>query len=259
MIRRQGIRILLVALSVGLLIFFSAAPQARPGRAAALRAITPIFAVTSRGGMAVRDLFFGFSRGELRSFAEERARLLGRIAELEAAGQENETLRAALALRNDGEEGAIPAHAIAFYRQGQDEYLLLDRGTADGIGIGDVVVNKERVLGGVVSAVDLKSARAVLFSSPSRAIDVFLPDPDLRAIARGSNARELAIELVPSDAAVEKGDLILASPRATGGRRALLLGEVREARQAEHEVFKIVRALHLFDPGESAVIVLLAP
>ncbi len=245
--------------TLGLLVFFSAAPAASPGRAALFRAMAPIFSATSQSTTAVRDWFLGFSRGESRSLAQERAGLLARIAEITAISRENETLRAALALRNDGETGAIPAESIAFYRVGQDEHLLLNRGTADGVGIGDIVVNKERVLGGVVTAVDLKNARVVLFSSPSRAIDVLLPDRGIRAIARGSNARELAITLVPSDADVARGDIILASPRATGGRRALLLGEVREARQAEHEVFKIVRALHLFDPAESSVVILLAP
>lgn len=253
------VKVFLLAIALGLLVFFSAAPAARPGRSALLRAIAPIFSVTSQGAAAIRDWFLGFSRGEFRSLAEERARLLSRVAELEAVSRENETLRAALALRNDGEDGAIPAESLAFYREGQDEYLLLNRGTADGVGIGDIVVNKERVLGGVVVAVDAKNARAILFSSPSRTIDVLLPERGLRAIARGANARELAIELVPSDADVKKGGLVLASPRATGGRRALLLGEVREARQAEHEIFKSVRALHLFDPAESSVIILLAP
>ena len=193
------VKFFLLSVTLGLLVFFSAAPVARPGRAALLRMIAPVFSAAGQSTGTVRDWFMGFSRGELRSFEEERAGFLARIAKLEAVSRENETLRAVLALRGDGEEGAIPAEAIAFYREGQDEYLLLNRGTADGIGIGDIVVNKERMLGGVVSSVDLKSARVVLFSSPSRVIDVFLPERGLRAIARGSNAPELAIELITKD------------------------------------------------------------
>ena len=81
---------------------------------------------------------------------------------------------------------------------------------------------------------------------------------DLRAIARGANSRELIIELVPQEADIRPGDLLVATPRATGGRRGILVGEVRAVREAEHEVFKTVRAVHLFDPAADDVLVLLA-
>lgn len=228
----------------------------QPWRAGAFRITAPVFAAAGRGAQVIRG-WVGIGGAAGRE--EEHTRLLLRLGELEAQEKENETLRAALALRSDGEEGAIPAAAIAFIREGRDEYLILNRGTADGIGIGDIVVNTGRVLGGTVVSVDPHASRVILFSSPSRSVDVTIPSAGLRAIARGSNARELSIDLVPPDAAVEAGDIVLASPRATGGRRSLLLGEIREARLAEHEVFKIVTAIHLFDPADPAVIVLLAP
>ncbi|MDP3727093.1 MAG: rod shape-determining protein MreC, partial [bacterium] len=226
----------------------------QPWRAGVFQILAPVFTAAGRSAQVIRGWVSGTGIG-----ADERTTLLARLGELEALREENETLRAALALRSDGEEGAIPAAAIAFIRDGRDEYLILNRGTADGIGTGDIVVNTGRVLGGTVVSVDPHASRVILFSSPSRSVDVSIPSADLRAIARGSNARELSIELVPSDAAVKAGDIVLASPRATGGRRSLLLGEIREARQAEHEVFKIVTAIHLFDPADPAVIVLLAP
>ena len=259
MSRRWRIRVVLVAAAAGVLIFFGAAPALQPWRAGLFGAVVPVLSVAGRTTAAVRGWVIGAFAGRVGALEEERGRLLARLAELEAARQENETLRAALALRGEGEAGAIPAQAIAFLREGRDEFLVLNRGTADGIGIGDVVVNTNRVLGGTVVGVDVHSARAILYSSPSRSIDVLVPAIRLRAIARGSNARELSIELVPPDAPLKAGDLLLASPRATGGRRPLLLGEVREVRQAEHEVFKAVRATHLFDPADTEVIVLLAP
>lgn len=249
---------LLLAVTAGLLIFFGASHSLQPWRAGLFQAIGPVLGAASEGAGKARGWLWGFS-GDVHTWEEERARLLARLAEQEAIRAENETLRAALALRDDGEAGAIPAKAVAFLRDGRDEYLVLNRGTADGIGVGDIVVNTKRVLGGTVVAVDPRSARVILFSSPSRSTDVTLSSGDIRAVARGANARELAIELVPNDANVSTGDLVLASPRATGGRRPLLFGEIREARQAEHEVFKIVRAMHLFDPRETSVIVLLAP
>ncbi|MDP3727223.1 MAG: rod shape-determining protein MreC [bacterium] len=255
-LRGRFLKFVTVAVTSGLLVFFGIADVMQPWRAGVFQILAPVFTAAGRSARAVRGWM---GEGGATGGAGERARLLARLGELEALREENETLRSALSLRDDGEAGAIPAEAIAFVREGRDEYLILNRGTADGIGTGDIVVNAERVLGGTVLSVDPHASRVILFSSPSRSIDVTIPSADLRAIARGANARELSIELVPPDAAVQAGDIVLASPRATGGRRSLLLGEIREARQAEHEVFKIVTAIHLFDPADPSVIVLLAP
>ncbi|MBI4132208.1 MAG: rod shape-determining protein MreC [Candidatus Sungbacteria bacterium] len=254
---RLGKTLFIAAVSA-LFVFFGTAGAAGRARAATFRVASPLLVIAGRGGAGVRDWLGKFSGGRMRALEEERGRLLARLAALEAVREENEILRAALALRREGEAGAIPARAIAFLREGRDEYIRLNSGTADGIGIGDIVVNRDRVLGGTVVAVDAHSSRVILFSSFSRSMDVSIPTANLRAIARGANARELAVELVPNDAPVGVGDLVFASPRVTGGR-PLVLGEIREAHQDEPEVFKIVRATHLFDPADPDVIVLLAP
>lgn len=259
MFKSRLLKAAIVAVAAGVLIFFGSARAAGPWRASAFRAVAPLLAGARSAAAGLSGWVGGISGRRVGALEAERVLLLARIAELQAMGQENATLRATLTLRSAGEAGALPAQAIAVVREGRDEYLILNRGTADGIGIGDIVVNQARVLGGTVVGVDLHTARAILASSPSRSIDVFIPSSNLRAIARGNNSREFIVDLVAPDAPIAVGDLIVASPRATGGRRTLLVGEIREVRQAEHEVFKTVRAVHLFDPADPAVIVLLAP
>lgn len=254
------LKIAAVTAALGAVLLFGAAPFFQAWRAAILSAVAPVFSGASRLAASGNGWLSGFFSGRVSRLEAERLDLMSQLAELSALRRENETLRLALALADEGETGALPARAVAFVREGRDEYLILDRGAEDGIGVGDVVINTRRVLGGTVTAVDRRTARALLVSSPSQSIDVLLPAAqDLRAIARGANARELAIELVPPDAAVAAGDIVLASSRASGGRRPLLVAEVREARQAEHEAFRRVRAVHLFDPSDTDVIVLLAP
>jgi rod shape-determining protein MreC len=216
-------------------------------------------AAADRSAERLRGWLTGSAARRIGELEADRIRLLAEVADREAIRRENELLRAVVALRGEGEAGGIPARAVAFLREGREEFLILDRGAADGLGVGDIVLDQNRVFGGTVIAVAERSARVILLSSPSRSTDVILPNSNLRAIARGANSRELSIELVPTDAAVHSGDLVLASSRATGGRRALLVGEIREARQAEHEPFMSVRAVHLFDPATEGVLVLLAP
>ena len=184
--------------------------------------------------------------------------MLAEIARREDDRRENEVLREALALRKEGETGVIAAKTIGFLREGRDEFLLLNRGTSDGVSIGDLVIDKNRVLGGTVVGLSPRSSRAILLSSASRSTDVFIQGANLRAIARGANSRELIIDLVPQDAEVKVGDLARASSRSSAGRASLLVGEIRESRQSENDAFKTVRALAIFDPAEEEVLILLA-
>lgn len=252
-------RVVAVAAAAALFAFLGASPALAPWRARALDATAPLFGVIGRATDAIRDLF-GSAQGErIATLEQERTELLAELARREGLVEENALLRETLALRQEGESGAMTAAVIAVFREGRDEYLLLNRGTTDGIGVGDLVITKARVLAGTVVTVAPRTSRVILLTSPSRSIEVTLPGSALRAIARGANNRELIIELVPQDAKLEIGDRIIASPRATGGRDSLLVGEVREAGSSDEAAFKTVRAVHLFDPSENGVIVLLAP
>lgn len=257
---RISIRSISVILLGGaLLVLLARASLFAPLRVRMVSGLTPVLGALDGATFRVQGWFIRGSGKRIADLERERIELLAEISRREELARENATLREALSLRASGEAGVLPATVIGLLREGRDEYLFLNRGTVDGIGVGDLVISNEHALGGAVVEVRARTATVVLFSSGSRDIEVLFAGKDLSAIARGNNNREFTIDLVPQDAAIQAGDLIVASPRATGGRRSLLLAEVREVRPAEHEVFKVVRAAHLFDPTANDVLVLLAP
>lgn len=249
------IRSFLLTVTAGLLVFISAGKVFQPWRDRVLGSMAPAFGAVRSGLSAAGGVFAG-SEKKIRALEEERLRLLAEVSRRDDLVSENETLRKTLELRSEGEASAIPARSVAFFREGRDEYLLLDRGIRDGITVGDKVISRNHVLAGIVIATGAHSAKVILLSSPSRSIDVIVSGKEIRAIARGNNARDLIIDLVPQDADIHVGDLLIASGRATGGRRAVLVGEVRAVTDTESGVFKGVRAVHLFDPTDEDVIVL---
>lgn len=255
---RRLAKVFVLAVTVGLLVFLGQSAMLASWRGRFSSTLVPILSWASRGAEKAHTWLGGASGEKLRELEGERERLLGEVARRDEVMRENETLREALALRKEGEEGVIPAKIVGFFRQGRDEFLLLDRGAENGIAPGDLVLNKNRVLGGAVVEAGSGFARVMLLTSPSKGTDVIAGN-DLRVIAKGNNNRELIIDLVPQDAGIKSGDLVTASPRATGRKITLVVGEIREVRQAENEVFKTVRALHLFNPADGNVLVLLAP
>lgn len=245
----------LIAVTVGLLVFLGRAPVLEPWRERMTDVITPLLAKVHASADAVRAVFGGPQGERIRALEAERARLLAEVAGGEGLRRENETLRAALKLREVGDSRAIASRVVGLLREGRDEFLILDRGARDGIGVGNIVIDANQVLGGTIVEVGDRTSRMILLTSASRSIEISVPRIDLRAIARGNNSRELVIELVPNTADLKEGDRIVASPRVTGGR-PLLVGEIREVAAAEHQTFKTVRAVHLFDPSIDNVVIL---
>lgn len=254
--KRYFLRVALAAGTIGLFVFLGASAPTTGLRSWALDHLRGVMATIRRASDHV-SLGLGRTSAERASELEqEKTRLLRELATRQGLVEENAALRQVLNLRSEGARAAIMASVLGYLNEGREELLLIDRGANDGIAEGDVVVSLDQVFAGLISDVSPRTAHVLLITSPSRSTDVSISGRGIRAVARGVNNRELAIDLVPQQSEVRSGDLIVASPRATGLSKPLLVGEVREVKQAENDVFKSVRAIHLFDPGSDRVMVL---
>lgn len=236
----------LTLVTIGLLVFLGVAPSTLPLR----ENVAKVFSYALFG---VRRISW---QSDAAEYDRERIGLLQEIASREEYKRENALLREALHFKNDFSVSPMPAAVIGFLREGREEYLLLNRGVIDGVRQGDVVVSQNRVFVGMIASVASRVSHVLLVTSPSRSTDVSLAGTAIRAIAKGNNDRELIIDLVPQQTELKVGDLLVASPRSTGLALPILVGEVREVKQAENEIFKFVRAIHLFDPSDDEVIIL---
>ena len=144
------LRIILIGFAIGAVIFLSQGETTRRWSNQLLGGAISSFTAIRHSTDWVRGWFSGGASARLRALEDERARLLVELAKREGILRENEVLRQALSLEEQGESGVIPAQAVGFFREGRDEFLLLNRGARDGIGGGDVVVSRSGVLAGSV-------------------------------------------------------------------------------------------------------------
>ncbi|MBI2055422.1 MAG: rod shape-determining protein MreC [Candidatus Sungbacteria bacterium] len=245
------LRMALMAVAVTLLVFLGASARFDPWRSRATSAIVPVLSFLRSSADFLRTLVGG---AEIEALTNERNLLLAKEARWKDALSENEALRQALAMRKTGESGVIVARVVGFFREGRSEFVTLDRGTESGVAEGDIVVSQSRVLAGTIVSVGIGFSRVLLLTSPSKSVDVVVGD--IKAIAKGNNSRELIIDLVPPDAEVKIGDAVRPALRASSGQGGIIIGVVREVKRAENEVFKSVKAFHLFDPAEDNVLIL---
>ncbi len=168
---------------------------------------------------AIEGAWMSVARG--RELVKENERLsvqvavlenhLVELAEARAQSEREESLLAAYA---DGRQHVGLARVIAVGSGGWLTYLLVDRGTADGVEQEDVAVTREGVVGQVY-AVTAHTARIVPLSDSVSGVSVFVQRSRETGILKGLGNWRCELRYLDPDAAVQPGDLVLTA--GTGG------------------------------------------
>ena len=160
------------------------------------------------------------SRDELHSrneVLEDRLLVLERRAQKYASlSAENNRLRELLNASAALDDQVMLAEIIALTPDPMTHEVIIDRGTRDGVRMGQAILDADGLMGQVVHASRF-TARVVLISDNSHAIPVEVVRSGVRAIAIGTGEPNL-LELahVPDTADIEVGDSLVSS--GLGGR-----------------------------------------
>ncbi len=261
-LKRAVVRNIAGAVALGLLIFLALRTPMPAGAARPLEGLAGFFRSLRAAGAKFSRLLGGSAALEF----EERAELLAQAARSGELLVKVQALERALGISKELGFKVMPAAILGFLREGRDEFILIGRGRADGLAESAAVLDKRKVLVGSVASLAARVAKVKLLTSPSQTLEVLIEPlvqadgrESVKALARGRNIGEFEIDLVPQGARVERGDLVFAAPDLLRGRRErLLVGEVREIRKTENQVFIPISAVHLFDPFTSGTVFVVA-
>jgi rod shape-determining protein MreC len=179
---------------------------------------------------------------ELEQFRGEATRL----SEVE---RENELLRQQLGLSTNLSEGLVLAQVIGLSFEQGGASLIIDKGSGDGVAVGDLVV-LENYFVGEVERVESDRSSVMLISDPRTsvaALDQSSPDRT-QGIVRGSFGTKLRMGKVLPEEQIAAGDLIISSGLDGNVPRGLILGEVVSVAASEGEILKEAELKLLFDP-----------
>ncbi|MEX2143055.1 MAG: rod shape-determining protein MreC [Anaerolineales bacterium] len=172
---------------------------------------------------------------ELRS---ENATLQTQIIALQQQVSEIELLSALLDFARARPENAYQAAGVV----GRDpspflHYVIINRGSDDGIRRGMPVVGQEGLVGRVAQ-VTAKAARVELITDPAAQVSIRLQPSDVDGVLTGSITGDLSIDLLPQDAVLQAGDLVFTS--GIGGLYPIniLVGQVSSVRQEAQALFQ---------------------
>src|SRR6185436_8247242 len=117
------------------------------------------------------------------------------------------------------------------------QYVIINRGSNDGILRGMPVVTDQGLVGRV-DAVIADAARIQLITDPASNVNVRLQNAGVDASLVGSLNGDVSLQLVPQDISLQSGDLVLTSGWGGGYPPDVIVGQVVNVRTRDFDLFQ---------------------
>jgi len=151
-----------------------------------------------------------------------KTQILAALVDFEQANPENRYLAAAVI-------GRDPSPFL--------HYVIINRGSNDGILRGMPVVTNQGLIGRV-DAVIADAARIQLITDPASSVNVLLQNAETEASLVGSVTGDVTLQLIPQDINIQPGDLVLTSGLGGGYPPDLIIGQVGNVRSRDFDLFQ---------------------
>ncbi len=168
----------------------------------------------------------------------EVARLQTQVIELQQQVTETNILSALVDFARANPQYSYRAAAVI----GRDpspflRYVIINIGSNEGVLPGMPVVT-DKGLVGRVDAVVAEAARVQLVTDAGSAVNVRMQTSNVEAMLLGSITGDLTLDMIPQDASMQVGDVVLTSGLGGVYPPNLLVGQVVSTRKLESELFQ---------------------
>jgi len=231
-----------VSLFLGLvLVLFLFSP---PGRGLFLRVSKPVMTILVRAGqvtIAIPSRFFT-SLSDINKLIRENEELTKKVRQLEAERaflvekeRENEVLREQFKFLQNQRLKVIAAHVIGRFVNLQ--YIILDRGSQDGIRPGQIVLYQGWLVGKIVE-VNPTTSKVALVSNPSLVVPVISQETRQAGLVKGELGYGLIMEEVPKEKPLQVGENVVTSGLGGEFPKGLLVGQIQKVISSSADLFQ---------------------
>lgn len=234
--------VLIIVLAAGI-ILLAFSGYLRPAMRIALNPLISIQGWVSSRYMAVVEFLtvprdVASLRDRNAQLENENAQLQAQVIQLQQQLREAQVLYALLDFARARPENEYTAASVI----GVDpspfmRYIILDKGSDNNIRHGMPVVT-EKGLVGRVDAVTAGAARVQLIIDSGSAVNVQLQGTSTQAMLTGSVTGDISLEMVPQDANLKIGELVLTSGLGGNYPSDVIVGQVLSVRKRETDLFQ---------------------
>lgn len=181
--------------------------------------------------------------------------LLSENVQLKELEKENTILRKAMGLGLQKEFKLEMAEIIS--RDPVQDFILIRKGSKDGIKKGMPVITQEKTVLGKVSEVYEDFSRVMLISSNLSSFDAQIFETDIYGVVKGKNDLNLDLTLIPKEKEIKIGDLVITSSLGGVFPKGLLVGEVKEVFKNDIEPFQSASLKPFFNLRDLEIVFLI--
>jgi rod shape-determining protein MreC len=168
----------------------------------------------------------------------ENSRLQVQIVELQQQVTEAELLATLVDyerrhVENQYQAASVIARDISPFMH----YVIIDRGSDDGLRKGMPVVTQQGLVGNI-AAVTAGAARVQLINDPGSSINVILRQSDVEAVLSGKLTGEIQLDMISQNAVVQAGDLVMTSGLGGNYPANIVIGQVLTVRKEASSLFQ---------------------
>jgi rod shape-determining protein MreC len=237
------IKFLAVAVICFLLIFLNPRSLFDPVRGLFLEIVFPFQKTFYLLGRAVAGTgeFLG-SIGDLKkeneSLLKENNNLSAEIARLNDEKNENVSLREQLKLAPKQKFNLEAAFVIGQDPQRLGSWIMIDKGSDNGIQTEMPVIVYEGILIGKVAEVTAHSAKIILLSDSTSVVNVMDSETESRGVLKGEYGLGILLDMVSQQEALNSGDTVVTSGLGSNIPRGLLIGRIQEVKSTGDKLFQ---------------------
>jgi rod shape-determining protein MreC len=136
------------------------------------------------------------------------------------------------------------------------QYVIINRGSNDGILRGMPVVTDQGLVGRV-DAVIADAARIQLITDPASNVNIHLQNAQVDASLVGSVTGDISLDLIPQDAVVQVGDLAITSGLGGGYPPDLIVGQVVNVRKRDFDLFQQATVQPVVDFNQLQIVLII--
>lgn len=187
----------------------------------------------------------------------ELVRLESEIAKLEYLEQENLALRNEVGLDDVDYNSFMTAEIVLRDSFGGKQWIVIDRGSADGLIEGIAVTTQDSIFIGYIETVEYNRSKVRLIAHPESVINVKTIHSEAEAVAVGNHGLSTNIEDVPKDVDIKNGEMVVTSSigdRFVGG---LSLGKIHNIETSSDQLYKTAQLQPLVDVSKVRFVTLI--
>ncbi|MFA5871672.1 MAG: rod shape-determining protein MreC [Parcubacteria group bacterium] len=209
----------------------------------AISASSPFLRVLRNFSLGTRG-FFGFlgSIGDLKQenekLMQENNELLSKNAELANVGNENQLLRQQLDLAPRKDYDLEASFVIGQDPQGINNFILIDKGSRNGIEEGMPAIVSKGTLVGKVSEVYEASSKVLLTTDPQSTVNAEVENSGARGIVKGEYGLGIALDMISQKDVINEGDSVITSGLGGAVPKSLYVGKIGKVKESADKLFQ---------------------